>query len=442
MGSEDTVQTTTIVGLRAENFKKISLVEVTPDGALVLVGGENEAGKSSVIDAVATVLGGAKLAPPVPVKRGQSKATVTATLGNGLKITRTFRFHDGETTSTLDITNADGSASFKSPQAMLDRLLGDAPFYDPLAFVNLRPSDRREEVRRLVGLDFSVLDGQRMKILGDRKIAANELRGLEVRMRVELPHKDAPAEEIDPDVVMAEIDAADRTVDAYEEAKRLRRAAAKRVTDNKLAIAAADESLERVLKALEEAKQRVADTRAETALVEKAYDEFVAEEAAAQAAVTDPEPIRKRMKDLKTTNERVQHNRRVAETAERAKKLEQDVVVLDGRVAVIDDEKRAQLTAAPFPVPGMSFSDDDVLIDELPFSQASTARKLRASVAMVLARAGEVRVLLVKAGNDLDTKNLGLLAELAQEHRAQIWVERVTDDPKSVTVFIEDGASR
>ena len=27
------------------------------------------------------------------------------------------------------------------------------------------------------------------------------------------------------------------------------------------------------------------------------------------------------------------------------------------------------------------------------------------------------------------------------EHGAQIWVERVTDDPKSVTVFIEDGSS-
>ena len=37
-----------ITRLEASNFKRVRAVEVTPDGALVVVGGKNAAGKSSI----------------------------------------------------------------------------------------------------------------------------------------------------------------------------------------------------------------------------------------------------------------------------------------------------------------------------------------------------------------------------------------------------------
>lgn len=438
----------TIVGLRAENFKKITLVEVVATDSIVTVGGLNEAGKSSVLDAVATVLGGADLAPKVPIRKGQSKSTVVATLTDGLKITRTFRRLPASedlperVTSTLEIANADGSATFKSPQAMLDKLLGGGAFHDPLAFSVLRPADRREAVRRIVGLDFSVLDGRRAKLLQDRLLATKELRGLEVQLDTLAKHEDAPAEEIDPDAVMVEIEAAEKTVRAADDALTAHDRALQAVTAQEQAIMARKDTVADLRRRLQYAEDAVNAASADLATHQHVVKTREKAVAAARAAVVDPAPVRARMSEIKSTNAKVQHNRRVDEAVALQALLVQKLEEVGAAVATIDQEKRAALEAAPFPVEGMSFSEDDVLLDGLPFAQASTARRLRVSVAMALARAGQLRVLLVKAGNDLDAKNLGLLAEVAREHGAQVWVERVTDDPASVSVFIEDGSGR
>ena len=41
-----------IVELRAENVKKLRAVQIKPDGSLVVIGGQNGAGKTSVLDSI------------------------------------------------------------------------------------------------------------------------------------------------------------------------------------------------------------------------------------------------------------------------------------------------------------------------------------------------------------------------------------------------------
>ena len=57
----------TIVTLEAENIKRLKAVEITPEGNLVVVGGKNAQGKSSVMDSIAYALGGKKLVPVILV---------------------------------------------------------------------------------------------------------------------------------------------------------------------------------------------------------------------------------------------------------------------------------------------------------------------------------------------------------------------------------------
>ena len=40
-----------IVSLEIENVKRLSAVQITPDGSTVVIGGDNAQGKSSVLDA-------------------------------------------------------------------------------------------------------------------------------------------------------------------------------------------------------------------------------------------------------------------------------------------------------------------------------------------------------------------------------------------------------
>ena len=144
-----TEPTMRIVELRANNFKRLKAVRIKPCGNLVRIEGRNAQGKSSVLDAIEAALGGARHSPEVPIRNGTNKATIIADLGE-LIVERTFTTKGGP---ALEVRTKDGVPQ-KSPQAILDKLLGDLGF-DPEGFVRLKPADQLLELKRLVGLDFA-----------------------------------------------------------------------------------------------------------------------------------------------------------------------------------------------------------------------------------------------------------------------------------------------
>jgi hypothetical protein len=100
--------------------------------------------------------------------------------------------------------------------------------------------------------------------------------------------------------------------------------------------------------------------------------------------------------------------------------------------------KRAAIAAAKLPVDGISFGDGEILLDGVPFDQASDAEQLRASIAIAMASNPKLRVIRVRDGSLLDADALKLLAEMADERDYQCWVERVSSDGK-VGFVLEDG---
>src|SRR5262245_55130191 len=117
-----------IVKLEAANVKRLTAVAIEPDGNLVVIGGKNGAGKSSVLDSIAFALGGKDLLCEEPLRNGTEKGHVSVDLGD-LHVRRTFTPDGG---STLVVANADG-ARYPSPQKVLDALVGKLCF-DPLDF--------------------------------------------------------------------------------------------------------------------------------------------------------------------------------------------------------------------------------------------------------------------------------------------------------------------
>jgi recombinational DNA repair ATPase RecF len=139
-----------IVQLQAENFKRLTAVEITPEGNVVEVTGKNGSGKSSVLDAIYVALVGRSAAPPKPIRNGEEKCLLKLDLGD-LTVTRTFTVKEGAAyTDTLKVENAEGLRHGK-PQEVLDALLGEIGF-DPFEFVQMKPAEQADTLLRMVPL--------------------------------------------------------------------------------------------------------------------------------------------------------------------------------------------------------------------------------------------------------------------------------------------------
>lgn len=453
-----------ILQLKSENVKRLSAVDITPEGHLVLVGGKNGAGKSSVLDSIAYALGGQALVPSEPIRTGEEHAEIVVDLGD-YKVTRKFKRTPppdcdcsdrprqaagdahavscatlrgwGPTSSTLTVTNADG-ARYPTPQALMDKLLGKLTF-DPEAFKRLEGREQAATLRRLAGIDTADLDEQRKQQVALRTDLQRQLKAHEAQLAVMKYFPDAPSEELP----------ASESAKALQEAEALRRAAGKANSDTLQArqvVETLQAQHDRVMAQIADWERLIAEAQAELTGIEAQYvtaQEKVASledaQRSAEAAVPDVTAIQARLNEIDQTNKRVLANVTYNVVKDKCVKLAQAIEGGTLSIQNIDLMKQRALESATFPVEGLGVTDAGVTWHGLPFEQASTSEQLRVSMAIGLALNPTLKVLLVRNGNALDDDSLRALGEQAAAADAQVWVEYVTGDPDDVSVLIEDG---
>ena len=425
-----------ILKLSAENIKRLSVVEITPDGRpLQIVGGQNGAGKSSVLDAIEMALGGAGSVPSHPVRTGQLRGKVVVDLGDFI-VTRTFTAAGG---TALVVSSTDGKTKFTSPQALLDKLIGTLSF-DPLAFERMDAKKQAETLRNLVGLTTDDLDAEHARVFADRTVMNRTVKQLEGQLAAMHRYQEAPEAEVSVAALTEELEAADasnRALDrartTYDTAAREYKAAAETVTASVTAI----EDLRAQLLVRE---ARLVTEHATAAGKKTAMNTAYQAGLSVKAALIDPEPIRQRLKGAEMVNLQVRANLAKKEAESSLTEERKAAQTLTDILAAIETQKRDRLASVTMPVPGLAFSESGLVFDGVPFEQASQAQRLQVSVAVGLALNPQLKVLLVREGSALDRKSLALLGELAAAADAQIWVEQVKEVPgEGVSVFIEDG---
>lgn len=406
-----------IVGLHAENVKRLRAVDITPDPDVQVVGGRNAQGKTSVLDAIWLALGGGKASKTItrPVRDGQDHATVVLDLGD-LKVTRTW---NTQGRSTLRVEAADG-ARYTSPQAILDRLVG-AMSLDPLAFTRLPARQQREALLDLVDLDVDLdaLETERAALYTERTEVGRAGKALgDIVVDDTLP-----AEETSMQRLIADLHDAQEHNDRIEQVRREYsatcdrfEAAAKRVEDLRHRL----ESLEADLAAARQQKER-----ADAAL-------------AASNAPIDTGAIEARMRTVETENAKIRANNAARDWAAEAEALRSQYQDLTSRITAIDNRKARALASARFPVDGLGFDDAGVTYRGVPFSQASGAEQIRVSVAMAMALNPRLRVLRIMDGSLLDAEAMDAIRTQVADADFQLWIERVGDADDGAVV-IEDG---
>lgn len=401
-----------IVRLESENVKRISAVEITPQGQLVVIGGNNGAGKSSVIDSIEWALGGKSHVEDMPIRRGEQKAhTIVETPDYIVKRTYVAQ-EDGGFNSYLTVTTAAGG-KVTNPQGVLDALIGDLSF-DPLAFVGLPTKDQRTSLVKMAGLDFGRLDTQRNESFEHRKVVRREIKDLEAQLG---------AIELTPDLPEQPIQVSDLIVELTERQNH------NRERDKQAnIIKQAEELVQRRERELREAETNLASAQAVLA---------------GYMATPLPEPMDEAevstlIAQADATNAKIRANIQAKDLQNQIDRKQQAVAQCNHRIEQIDNDVANAIKGAKFPIEGLAVTDDGITIAGVPFEQCSTAEQIKLSVAIGIAMNPGLRVLLVRQGSLLDDNSLELVRDLAAQHDAQVWMERVSTGDE-VSVIIEDG---
>lgn len=431
-----------IVRLSASNVKRLTAVDIAPgpESSVVVIGGKNAQGKSSVLDAISFALGGKDAIPSQPVRRGAKRATIDLDLGD-LKVTRQISPDGG---GSLVVTDAEG-AKKSSPQTLLDKLYAHHAF-DPLEYMREKPDRQGAVLRELVGLDTSAIDAEVARLRAERTEVGKSWKRSEARLAgIQKPADDCPAGEVSvAELANAYQAAVSRQREVERERERLR-LAAERATET---VEGHQYDVASLKARIEDLERHLTSERAALAESERRVEESLAAQQSARLALCGAPEVPAVDAEKAALDGAEEHNRKArARAAYEAARQELKAATdqyreFTRRIERCDEQKAEKLAAVAMPVPGLSFSSDGgVLYNGLPLDQASQAEQIRVSVAIGLAQNPSLRVLLVRDGSLLDDDGLRMLAELAAANDAQVWIERVGDG-EECSVVIEDGHVR
>ena len=133
-----------ISSLELENVKRVKAVRLEPsENGLTIIGGKNNQGKSSVLDAIAYALGGANFKPSNTKREGSMvDPHMKVTLSNGIVVERKGK------NSTLQVTDPSGK---KSGQALLDSFITTFALDLP-KFINSNDKEKAKVLLQIIGI--------------------------------------------------------------------------------------------------------------------------------------------------------------------------------------------------------------------------------------------------------------------------------------------------
>jgi DNA repair exonuclease SbcCD ATPase subunit len=402
-----------VIRLTAENIKQVRAVDITPDDNMVVISGENEAGKTSVLDSLCLALRYSETKKDIkePIRHGKEFAEIMTDLGDFV-VKRTFRAGENgkEFTTRLTVETANGDV-VKRPQELLDSFIGSLSF-DPLEFLMVDGKKRRQMLGDMVHLNLADYDAKRKSMSDQRLELKREAKNIDDAIK-----QIAPPVDTDPTKEESSQEILERLTALQQEYN----------TKNNL-----EQTIRIKLAEIQELQNRISILQGE-------YNIANIQLATMPSNISEQlDKTAQKLHNLEKNNGRAREIAKYNFLAEKYQKITSELNDVNKSMTELEAHKTSLLKAAQLPVVGLEITDDDVIFDGLPLTQISASEQIKISVALVMAANPKLRIMRIKNGSLLDKKNFELIRSLAKDTDFQVWIECVDDSGKR-GFYIENG---
>lgn len=398
-----------ITALEAENIKRIKAVELEPSPTgLTVIGGKNNQGKTSVLDAICWGLGGEKYRPSKVQREGALlPPNLKITLSNGIIVERKGK------NSALKVTDPNGN---KSGQQLLNSFI-ESFALDLPQFLNASSRDKANILLQIIGVGdklFELESSEKKKY--DERTAIGRIADQKAKFAAEMPLYEG----------VPEIPISASELISQQQAILAKNGENQRLRQNK---EACDRELELARQALDEAKRRFAQAQVNAQTAEKSaenlHDESTAE-------------LEKNIADIEIINAKVRANLDRTKAEEEAKGYSEQYQQLTNEIEDLRRAKYELLNGADLPLPELSVEDGELTYKGQKWDNMSGSQQLRVAAAIVRRLNPECGFVLLDKLEQMDTDTLREFGQWLEAEGLQAIATRVSTGDEC-SIIIEDG---
>lgn len=402
--------------LEIENVKRVKAVMIEPTAnGLTILGGNNNQGKTSVLDSIAWALGGNKFKPSKPTREGSmNPPSLRVELSNGLIVERKGKNSD------LKVTDPAGG---RAGQQLLDSFVEEFALNLP-KFMESTPKEKAATLLRIIGVGDKLyaLDNQESQLYNER-LTIGRVADQKKKFAAEQPqYPEAPNDLVS----IADLITQQQTILA-----RNGENAQKRLNQ------------EKIKNELHQSEARLAQLKEALAAEEATHDKLFGDYVIANKSIEDlvdesTAEIEQSIANIEEINRKVRANLDKAKAEEDAAEFAAKYEALSVEIQKVRDERSQLLESADLPLPGLSVEDGELVFEGQKWDNMSGSQQLRISTAIVRKLKPDCGFVLLDKLEQMDLPTLTEFGQWLESVGLQAIATRVSSG-EECQIIIEDG---
>lgn len=343
--------------LEIENVKRIKAVKLEPvQNGLTIIGGDNQQGKTSVLDSIAWALGGERYKPSQSTREGSMvPPNLHIVMNNGLVVERKGK------NSALKVTDPNGQ---KAGQQLLNEFVEQLALDLP-RFMEASGTEKAKVLLQIIGVGPQLAElEQEEKELYQERLYVGRTADQKEKFAKEQPYyPDVPRDLVSPSELIRQ----QQEILAKNGENQRKRDQAAQLRDS---VKRAHEEVIRLSELLEAAKQKH---------LQLVKDLDIAETSAKDLTDQSTEELEANISNIEEINRKVRANLDKEKAEDDAKEYRTKYDNLTKQLEETRDKKNELLTSAELPLPELSVKDGELVYKGQKWDNMSGAERLKVS---------------------------------------------------------------